>query len=70
MEFPEFRAWVERIAAHAPPEDAREREFQTGWAAHGDGRDLGDNPFPPDTAQHAGWEDGWLQANRRRREGG
>lgn len=69
MEFAEFRAWVERITRHPPPEDSRNREFQRGWAAAADGCDLGDNPFAPDTAQHAAWEDGWLEANRRGREG-
>lgn len=69
MAFPEFRAWVERIAHHAAPEDSRHREFQRGWSAAAEGRDLGDNPYAPDTAQHAAWEDGWLEANRRGREG-
>lgn len=64
MEFPEFRAWVQRLSAHAPPEDARGREFQRGWAAGRDGIDLTDNPYASDTAQHAAWEDGWLEAQR------
>lgn len=70
MDFPEFRAWVGRVAAHAPPEDARGREFQRGWAAFGEGCDLGDNPFTSDTAQHAAWEDGWLEAKHRSQEAG
>lgn len=70
MDFPEFRAWVERIAHHPPPEDSRTREFLRGWSALAEGRDLGDNPFATDTAQHAAWEDGWLEASRRGREGG
>lgn len=68
VEFPEFRDWMRRVTAHAPPEDTRAGEFQHGWAASQEGRDLSDNPFPPDTAQHAAWEDGWLEAERRRRE--
>lgn len=70
MDFPEFRAWVERITRHPPPEDSRTREFLRGWSALAEGRDLGDNPFSPDTAQHGAWEDGWLEASRRGREGG
>lgn len=69
MDFAEFRAWVEHLTRHPPPEDSRTREFQRGWAALAEGRDLGDNPYAPDTAQHAAWEDGWLEASRRAREG-
>lgn len=69
MDFPEFRAWVERLTTRPPPEDSRTREFQRGWAAMAEGCDLGDNPFAPETAQHAAWEDGWLEASRRMREG-
>lgn len=65
MDYAEFRDWLGRAAAaQAPPEDARSREFQRGWAAQQDGRDLTENPFAPDTAQHAAWEDGWLAARR------
>jgi len=64
MEFPEFRAWMHRVSAHPPPENANSREFQGGWYSHQEGGDLGDNPFAPETAQHAAWEDGWLEAQR------
>lgn len=69
MAFPEFRLWVERITHHPPPEDSRHREFQRGWSAGAEGHELGDNPYAPDTAQFAAWEDGWLEASRRGREG-
>ena len=64
MEFPEFRAWMHRVTDHPPPELANSREFQGGWYARQEGGDLGENPFSPDTAQHAAWEDGWLEAQR------
>ncbi|MGE5547033.1 MAG: hypothetical protein ACM33T_09055 [Solirubrobacterales bacterium] len=68
MQYPEFGAWVARRHAHAPPEDARNREFQRGWLAHGEGQPLTGNPFAPDTAQHAAWEDGWLEGGKQRDE--
>jgi hypothetical protein len=63
-DFPEYRAWMARISAHAPPEDVRAREFQHGWAAQRDGKGLTDNPYPPDTAQYTAWEDGWSEGRR------
>lgn len=63
MDFPEFRAWLKQVAAHAPPEDARAGEFQRGWLANQEGAGLGDNPYATDTAQHAAWKDGWLEAH-------
>ncbi|MBC7952568.1 MAG: hypothetical protein H7Z12_12220 [Rhodospirillaceae bacterium] len=62
MGFPEFRDWMKRVSSHPPPEDARAREFQRGWAANQEGIGLGDNPYTNDTAQHAAWKDGWLEA--------
>jgi hypothetical protein len=63
-QFPEFRHWLTRTHAHPPAEDARARDFQRGWLAQRDGRDLTDNPFATDTAQHQAWQDGWLEAER------
>ncbi|MBC7954210.1 MAG: hypothetical protein H7Z12_20640 [Rhodospirillaceae bacterium] len=68
MAFPEFRDWMKRVSSHPPPEDARAREFQRGWAANEEGAGLGDNPYSTDTAQHASWKDGWLEANHMRRK--
>ncbi|HTH16077.1 MAG TPA: hypothetical protein VL974_05435 [Magnetospirillum sp.] len=69
MDFPEFRDWMARTEAGGiKPEDPRPREFLSGWNAGWEGGDLGDNPFPADTAQHAAWVDGWLEAERHGRE--
>ncbi|MCR6630825.1 MAG: hypothetical protein NVV74_12685 [Magnetospirillum sp.] len=68
MEFPEFRAWMHHVFRRPAPEDPRPLEFLDGWSAGQRGRDLGDNPFPPDTAQHAAWVDGWLEADRSGRD--
>ncbi|MBX9635496.1 MAG: hypothetical protein K2X44_11000 [Magnetospirillum sp.] len=68
MNFPEFRDWLKHRSPHPPPEDARAREFQRGWAACQEGSALGDNPYSTDTAQHGAWEDGWLEANHARQE--
>lgn len=68
MEFPEFRDWMKRVSSHPPPEDARAREFQRGWAAGQEGVGIGENPYAPQTAQHAAWKDGWLEANHVRKK--
>ena len=68
IQFSEFRAWMDRVTAHAPPEDARQREFLVGWNAQAEGADVTDNPFAAETAQHASWEDGWLEAKYHGRE--
>ena len=69
MDFPEFRAWLAGTeAGDVAPEDPRHREFLNGWSAGWEGGDLGDNPYPADTAQHAAWVDGWLEAERHGRE--
>lgn len=65
MEFAEFRSWMTSAGTHSPPENPMAAEFQDGWAAGLHGERQHDNPFPPDTAQHAAWEDGWLEAARR-----
>jgi restriction system protein len=66
MAFPEFRAWMDRNAVVVPQSDARVREFQRGWAAQQEGHEFTDNPYAADTAQHAAWEDGWMEALRQR----
>ncbi len=68
VQFSEFRMWMARVTAHTPPENARQGEFLVGWNAQAEGADLTDNPFPRETAQHASWEDGWLEAGHHRRE--
>ncbi|HLO77976.1 MAG TPA: hypothetical protein VK196_16095, partial [Magnetospirillum sp.] len=45
MEYPEFRAWIERNEAGKPPEDPRPREFIDGWISGQHGGELGDNPI-------------------------
>jgi restriction system protein len=65
MAFPEFRAWMEAARTRPPPENPLAPEFQDGWAAGLQGGRLDDNPYPPETAQHAAWEDGRLEARFR-----
>lgn len=69
MDFPEFQAWLAETIAHPPPEDARRPEFLDGWSAFLGGAPLTGNPFASQTAQHAAWEDGWLEAMHQRGEG-
>lgn len=69
VNFPEYRAWLSQAVAHPPPEDARRPEFLDGWSAFLEGAPLTGNPFASQTAQHAAWEDGWLEAMHQRGEG-
>jgi hypothetical protein len=62
MEFPEYRAFIARLAADPPEEDPRGRAYDEGWAAFQDGAPLQDNPFAPDAVDHLAWENGWLEA--------
>lgn len=68
VQFSEFQAWMKRVTAHAPPENSRQREFLVGWNAQAEGADLMENPFSPETAQHASWKDGWLESKHHERE--
>lgn len=70
MDYPEFRAWLKSIENHRRPEDPRPREFMDGWSARQRGSAQEDNPFPPDTAQHQAWGDGWRESDRHEREFG
>lgn len=65
MAFPEFRTWMETARIRPPPENPLAPEFQDGWAAGLQGGRLDENPYPPETAQHAAWEDGRLEAGLR-----
>jgi ribosome modulation factor len=50
---------------HPPTEtadDPRAEPYDRGFGAALAGRTLADNPYPPDTAGHLGWENGWVQA--------
>ena len=62
--FPEYRQWLRRQAAPASAADPRAAEFQHGWAAQREGTALADNPFALETAQHAAWADGWMEAQQ------
>lgn len=68
--FPEYRRWIAVRSAHPCPEDAKRPDFIEGWSAFLEGCGLTANPFQPDTAQHAAWEDGWLEASRQRGDDG
>ena len=62
MQFPEFRAFIQRSAQRPPPEDPRSDQYDEGYAAHEAGSSLVDNPYPPDTIDHLAWENGWFEA--------
>jgi restriction system protein len=68
MQFPEFRAFIERSTRHPPPEDPRSDQYDEGYAAHQDGSSPVDNPYSPDTIDHLAWENGWFEARHEEAE--
>lgn len=68
MDYPEFRAWLDRVRPHRRPEDPGTREFTEGWSARQSAKAHEDNPYPADTAQHQAWSNGWLESDRHERE--
>jgi len=72
MQFPEYRASVRNFARRRTVDDPRTPRYDEGHAAWQGGQTLTENPYPPDTADHLAWENGWSEARdagleRRRR---
>ena len=42
--------------------DPRGGQYEAGYNAYRDKREITDNPFHHDTADHLAWEDGWCEA--------
>ena len=62
MEFAEYRAYIRAFARRRTVDDPREARYDEGYAAWQAGQTLTANPYPPDTADHLAWENGWSEA--------
>ncbi len=62
MQFAEYRAYVWGFARRKTIDDPREKRYDEGHAAWQAGQTLTENPYPPDTADHLAWENGWSEA--------
>jgi hypothetical protein len=62
MGFPEYKAFVRNFARRKSVDDPRAGRYDEGHAARQAGRPLTENPYPPDTADHLAWENGWSEA--------
>ena len=62
MQFAEYRAHVQGFARRKTVDDPRARRYDEGHAAWQGGQTLTENPYPPDTADHLAWENGWSEA--------
>lgn len=62
MQFAEYKAYVRNFARRKTVDDPRVRRYDEGHAAWQAGQTLTENPYPPDTADHLAWENGWSEA--------
>lgn len=62
MQFPEYRAFIRTFARRRTIDDPRVQRYDEGYAAQQAGQVLTENPYPPDTADHLAWENGWSEA--------
>jgi restriction system protein len=62
MQFAEYKAFVRNFARRKTIDDPREKRYDEGHAAWQAGQTLTENPYPPDTADHLAWENGWSEA--------
>ena len=62
-ELPAFRAFLAERTRGRPAADPCLPAYLSGLRAYLQGRPLEDNPYPTDTADHLGWENGWSEAH-------
>lgn len=66
MAYPEFARYVRGLDLRRPGSDAgldpRAGGYDQGFYAYWNGETPADNPFPPDSADHLAWENGWSEA--------
>lgn len=62
MQFPEFRRFILRMSEPSTHDDPRDREYEEGYEAYGDGKSLTENPYEFDRIEHLAWENGWFTA--------
>jgi len=62
MQFPEFRRFILRTSEPSTHDDPRDREYEEGYEAYGDGKQPTENPYEFDRIEHLAWENGWFTA--------
>ena len=62
MVYPEFARYIRGLELRRGPIDARAGGYDQGYDAYWSGESPADNPFPPDSADHLAWENGWSEA--------
>jgi hypothetical protein len=62
MVYPEFARYVRGLVARHGGMDPRAGGYDEGFYAYWSGQVPADNPYPPDSADHLAWENGWSEA--------
>jgi hypothetical protein len=62
MVYPEFARYIRGLGHRRGAMDPRAGGYDAGFYAYWSGEAPADNPYPPDTADHLAWENGWSEA--------
>jgi hypothetical protein len=62
MAYPEFARFIGDLGRRQPGLDPRAGGYDQGFYAYWRGQVPADNPYPPDSADHLAWENGWSEA--------
>lgn len=63
MHYPEFAAYIRALEARRSEATATPAGgYDQGFYAYWTGETPADNPYPPDSADHLAWENGWSEA--------
>jgi hypothetical protein len=62
MVYPEFARYLRGLVARRGGMDPRAGGYDEGFYAYWGGQAPADNPYPPDSADHLAWENGWSEA--------
>lgn len=62
MVYPEFARYIRGLELRRGALDPRAGGYDQGFYAYWIGRSPADNPYPPDSADHLAWENGWSEA--------
>jgi hypothetical protein len=62
MVYPEFARYIRGLELRRAALDPRDAGYDQGFYAYWSGEVPADNPYPPDSADHLAWENGWSEA--------